>query len=67
LQRCSALKWHLAFGAWSRGNEEERAIRPSRAGSTSDIFRYSAGRRTSRAQEAADKEKEEADEEALRN
>jgi hypothetical protein len=65
LQRCSALKWHLAFGA--RGNEEERAIRPSRAGSTSDIFRYSAGRRTSRAQEAADKEKEDADEEALRN
>jgi hypothetical protein len=54
-----------AFGAWSRRNEEERAIREGHAGSTSDIFRHSAGERTSRAQEAADKEKEEADGETL--
>jgi SWIM zinc finger len=41
------------------------AVREGRAGSTSDIFRHSAGERTARAQEAADKEKEEADGEAL--
>jgi uncharacterized Zn finger protein len=56
--RCRSAVRHRngtwAFGACSRGNEEERAIRQSRAGSRSDIFRYYAGGRTSRAQEAAD-------------